>query len=76
VYVSSRPRHLASDSNALTVGSQLDFSEFAVRESGLPPLNPVALGLNFYQAIVPDPLDTATVYLATYDNGLLVYSGR
>jgi hypothetical protein len=37
---------------------------------------PVALGPNFYQGIVPDPLDSATVHLATYDNGLLVYSGR
>jgi photosystem II stability/assembly factor-like uncharacterized protein len=44
--------------------------------AGLPPLNPVIGGPNFYLALVPDPQDSGTVYLGTYDNGLLVYSAR
>jgi hypothetical protein len=34
----------------------------------------VTQGPNYYQAIIPDPQHRGTVFLATFDGGLLVYS--
>jgi photosystem II stability/assembly factor-like uncharacterized protein len=43
---------------------------------GLPPLNPGINYVNYYLTLVPDPQKSGTVYLGTFDNGVLVYSAQ
>jgi|HubBroStandDraft_3_1064219.scaffolds.fasta_scaffold22635_1 hypothetical protein len=44
--------------------------------AGLPPLNPIGQGADYYQALVSDPRASGTVYLATGGNGVLVYRAQ
>jgi photosystem II stability/assembly factor-like uncharacterized protein len=44
--------------------------------AGLPPLDPFSGSAYFYEALVPDPRHSGTVYLATGGGGLLAYTAK
>ena len=44
--------------------------------AGLPPFCLVQQGTDYYEALIPDPLHSGTVYLATIGNGLLTYTAQ